>query len=277
MMPSRMKQAGTALVIFTDLDGTLLDHDTYSFSPALPALRELRRRRVPLVFCTSKTRAEVLPLRRRLKNAHPFIVENGGGIVVPRSYFGRGTPSRIDLGRPYPEIAAALGALSRKARVRVRGFHELSVREIANATGLSLAEAGRAKRREFDEPFFFLGVREAGQRRFFRLAEESGFELTTGGRFWHLFSGSDKGLAVRRLMALYRRSAGRPIGTLALGDAENDLPMLRAVDRAVLLPAKDGRFDRAVLRSLPGVVRGSSPGPEGWNEAVLQALSQRAR
>jgi mannosyl-3-phosphoglycerate phosphatase len=260
-------------VIFTDLDGSLLDHDTYSFSPARPALRELRRLRVPLVLCTSKTRAEVEPLRRRLKNAHPFIVENGGGIVIPRGYFGRGTTSRINLGRPYSEITALLDSLSRKARVRVRGFHQLSVREIADATGLSHAEAGRAKRREFDEPFFFHDARKTGLRRFARLAKRSGLDLTTGGRFWHLFSGSDKGLAVRRLLALYRRSG--PIRTLALGDAENDLPMLRAVDRAVLLPAKDGRFDRAVLRSLPGVVRGSAPGPEGWNEAVLRALSTR--
>jgi mannosyl-3-phosphoglycerate phosphatase len=65
--------------------------------------------------------------------------------------------------------------------------------------------------------------------------------------------------------------------TLALGDAENDLPMLRAVNRAVLLPAPDGSFDRAVLRGLPRVVRGRAPGPEGWNEAVLAVLAQRSR
>ncbi len=265
------------LVIVTDLDGTLLDHDTYSFAPARPALLALRRKKVPLVICTSKTRAEVAPLRRRLKNRDPFIVENGGGIVVPRNYFGPGTPSRIDLGRPYPEITAALAELSRKSRVRVTGFHELTAREVAEATGLSLAEAGRAKRREFDEPFFFLGRDEAARARFVLLARKSGLDLTTGGRFWHLFSGSDKGLAVRRLAALYRRSTRRPIRTLALGDAENDLPMLRAVDRAVLLPAKDGRFDRAVLRRLPRVIRAGAPGPEGWNEVVLEAIGQRSR
>lgn len=263
------------LLIFTDLDGTLLDHDTYSFSPARPALLELGRLRVPLVFCTSKTRAEVAPLRRRLRNRHPFIVENGGAIVIPRGYFGRGTPRRITLGRPYAEITAALESLSRESRVRLKGFHDLSVREIAEGTGLSLAGARRAKVREFDEPFFFLGGGKAARERFFRLAKRRDLELTTGGRYWHLFSGSDKGLAVRRLIALYRRSAGRPIRTLAIGDAENDLPMLRAVDRAVLLPAKDGRFDRAVLRSLPQVRREQAPGPAGWNQAVLRALSTR--
>jgi mannosyl-3-phosphoglycerate phosphatase len=260
------------LVIFTDLDGTLLDLETYSFAPARPALSELLHRRVPLVICTSKTRAEVAPLRRRLKNRHPFIVENGGGIVIPRGYFGPGVASRVELGRPYSEIRAALEDFVRRSRVRVRGFHQMTPQQIAKATGLLVAEARLAKKREYDEPFRFLSGGPAARARFARLARRSGFDFTTGGRFWHLFSGSDKGLAVRQLIQLYGRLG--PIRTLALGDAANDLPMLRAVDRAVLLPRPDGRFDRTVMRSLPGIARASAPGPVGWNEAVLLALER---
>ncbi len=264
------------LVVFTDLDGTLLDSETYSFAPAREALRELRRRNVPLVLCSSKTRAEVAPLRRRLKNAHPYIVENGGGIVIPRRYFGPGTPRRIDLGRPYSEVAAALEVLARRSGVPVRGFHRMTARQIAEGAGLSLAEAHLAKRREFDEPFLFLGADQKARARFAELAKKSGFAIARGGRFWHLSSGSDKGRAVRRLVSLYRLATpGRPIRLLALGDAANDLPMLRAAHRAVLLPARDGSCDRAVLRSLPGIVRGSAPGPVGWNAAVLRVLNAR--
>ncbi|HEY7818443.1 MAG TPA: HAD hydrolase family protein, partial [Vicinamibacteria bacterium] len=89
------------LVLFSDLDGSLLDSETYEFEAASDALRELSLRSVPLVLCTSKTKAECAPLRRRLKNRHPFIVENGAGIVIPPGYFGPGTPRRIDLGRRY--------------------------------------------------------------------------------------------------------------------------------------------------------------------------------
>jgi mannosyl-3-phosphoglycerate phosphatase len=259
------------LVVFTDLDGSLLDSRTYSFAAASEALRELRRREVPLVFCSSKTRAELAPLRRRLRNRHPFIVENGGGVVIPSGYFGPGTPRRIDLGRRYPEVSEALDQLSRATGVRVRGFHHLTAGQVSEKTGLPLAEARLAKRREYDEPFFFVGEGERKRERLERAARRAGFDLTRGGRFWHLFAGSDKGVAVRRLIALYRRAG--PCRTAALGDAANDLPMLRAVDRAVLLPAPDGSFDRAVLRGLPGVVRGSAPGPEGWNRAVLRLLA----
>ncbi len=44
------------LIIFTDLDGTLLDLHTYSFEKSLPGLGLLRQKNVPLVFCSSKTR-----------------------------------------------------------------------------------------------------------------------------------------------------------------------------------------------------------------------------
>jgi mannosyl-3-phosphoglycerate phosphatase len=75
------------LLIFTDLDGTLLDHDTYDFSPALPALAALRAAQVPLILCSSKTFAEMKYWGEVLDLHHPFISENGGALVVPKNYF----------------------------------------------------------------------------------------------------------------------------------------------------------------------------------------------
>jgi predicted mannosyl-3-phosphoglycerate phosphatase (HAD superfamily) len=51
-------------LIFTDLDGSLLDHHTYSFAPAANYLDRLETQGIPVIPITSKTRAEVLVLRR---------------------------------------------------------------------------------------------------------------------------------------------------------------------------------------------------------------------
>lgn len=75
--------------IFTDLDGTFLDHDTYSFAVAVPTLGIVEQKQIPLVFCSSKTRTEILRWRERLGNHDPFISENGGGIFVPTSSFAK--------------------------------------------------------------------------------------------------------------------------------------------------------------------------------------------
>jgi len=74
-------------IIFTDLDGTLLDSDTYSYEKAKIALQLLKKRRIPLIFCTSKTRAEIEFWRDEVGNYDPFISENGGGIFIPKDYF----------------------------------------------------------------------------------------------------------------------------------------------------------------------------------------------
>ena len=273
------------LIFFTDLDGTLLDHYTYSWAAAKEALQEIERRGIPLVFCTSKTRPEVELLRRKLHNAHPFITENGGGIFIPHDYFSQpiegatrvGRYHCVALARPHKEIVKELCEIAEEADVSVVGFHQMRAGEIAQNTGLPLAEAKLASQRDFDEPFFFAGTTVEKTRRFNRLAERRGLVVTSGGRFWHLFAGSDKGRAVRHLIKLYRAAGSKRLLSVGLGDSANDLPMLAAMDSAVLLPKPDGSFDHAVLKQLPGVIRGIAPGPVGWNEAVLRILGMQRR
>ena len=75
------------LIIFTDLDGTLLDHKTYSFENAFEALQAIKEKNIPLIICSSKTRSEIEYYREKLSNNHPFVSENGGGIFLPEGYF----------------------------------------------------------------------------------------------------------------------------------------------------------------------------------------------
>jgi len=270
-------------LIFTDLDGTLLDHRTYSWAAAEEALEEIERRRVPLVFVTSKTRAELEVLRRKLGHDHPFVTENGGGIFIPQGYFNlplagarrAGRYHCFALGRPYKEIVSALEELAAEAAVSVVGFHQMSAREIAQNTGLSVREAELARQREFDEPFFFAGAGEAAVQKFRQAARRRRMEVVRGGRFWHLAAGSDKGRAVRHLVKLYRRALRSRLRSVGLGDSPNDLSLLAAVDLAVLLPQPDGSFDSEVLARLPHLLRGTAPGPAGWNQAVLQILDAK--
>jgi mannosyl-3-phosphoglycerate phosphatase len=73
------------ILIFTDLDATLVDHDTYDFEAARTTLEMLRNKTVPVIICSSKTHAEIEVYRKRMDLRGPFIVENGGAIFVPPS------------------------------------------------------------------------------------------------------------------------------------------------------------------------------------------------
>lgn len=165
-------------IVITDLDGTLLDAATYSFEPALPALSLIRARGIPLILCSSKTRAEMEVIRRQLDNNHPFISENGGGIFIPHGYFPdmpdtfeSGGYQIITLGTPYAEIRQHFIRLREQLRIKVRGFADMTVEEVAALTGLSRDAALLARQRDFDEPFVFEGAHD---ERFLRAIEASG-------------------------------------------------------------------------------------------------------
>ncbi len=271
-------------IVFSDLDGTLLDHDTYAFDAALPALERLRRGGVPLVLCTSKSRAEIEPLRVRMGNRDPFISENGGAVIIPEGYFAfegelegeLASAARRDgfvvvpIGDAYEELVAALARASGASGVPVRGFAQMTDEDVASATGLPLDQARLARRREFDEPFEILAPARTGE--LLAAIEREGKRWTAGGRFHHIMGASDKAAAVRLLTALYRRQLG-PVTTVGLGDAPNDASFLNEVDLAVLVASP--RVDR--LRTLVPAGRVTRlPGPAGWNEAVLAVLDAHA-
>ena len=148
------------LIVFTDLDGSLLDGTTYSYEAATPALTALRELGIPLVLVSSKTRAEMEPLRERLGHHDPFIVENGGAVFVPHGLFDfplermrtRSPYQVIELGLPYHMLREVLKQIEHAVETPLQGFGDLSVEAIMQATELPYADAILAKQREYDEP-----------------------------------------------------------------------------------------------------------------------------
>jgi mannosyl-3-phosphoglycerate phosphatase len=265
------------LLVATDLDGCLLDVQTYRYDAARPALEALARRGVTLVLCSSKTRAEMQPLARELPAGGPFIVENGGAIVVPPGHLPRlagrrdaGGYREVVLGTHRAALVRALAELARDAGAQVRGFSRLSAADVAALTGLDAASAERALQREYDEPFL---LDSGSEDRLARAAATLGLRITRGGRFHHLLGPVDKGRALQRLIALYA-AEGRRFTVVALGDSPNDLSMLERADRAILIQRSDGQTDPRLAQALPRAEVAPAPGPRGWNEAVLAVLGR---
>ncbi|TLY42223.1 MAG: HAD-IIB family hydrolase [Nitrospirae bacterium] len=272
----------TQVLIFTDLDACLLDARSYSFDRVREALEAVRARHIPLVLVSSKTRAEIEPLRFRLQHRHPFVVENGGGLFIPKDYFDfpldgatlRSSYQVIELGTVYATLRSALKEIEQALGRPLKGFGDMSAEEIAERTGLSPAEALLAKQREYDEPFVFEGPGSSGEE-VTRLAEARGLRYTRGGRFHHLTGESDKGRACRLLVdcSLRQYRVGRhQLLTAGIGDSLNDLSMLAAVDYPILVQRPDGSYDPEV--QLANMIRAPGIGPLGWNQAVLDLLKR---
>lgn len=264
-------------MIFTDLDGTLLDHATYSFEAARPALEAIKERGIPLVFCTSKTRAETELHRRKMGNLHPFVTENGAAVYIPEGSLphskgiGRkeGAYEILEYGAPYEKLRRTLVGIRDVLGPTIRGFGDMEVTEVAGLCGFSEVEAELAMRREYDEPFVVgKGIELEAVT---RLAWDAGLRVVLGGRFFHLMGANDKGRAVSELRDLYKRESGAWT-SIALGDSPNDLSMLRAVDIPILVQKPGGTYDSGI--NIPGLVFAHGVGPEGWSAAVLDILAK---
>lgn len=182
------------LLIFTDLDGTLLDEGSYSFEAAKAGLERIRCQQIPLIFTTSKTRLEIEALHAEMQIREPFIAENGAAIFFPEGYrnfkidasYRQPPYTVIQLGESYIEIRRFVGSL--KERFNLKGFGDLSVEQIELLTGLSPEEASRAKRREFEEPFLIDDESKIDE--IARIAASHGLKITSGERFFHLIRDS---------------------------------------------------------------------------------------
>lgn len=262
-MPGKRK-----LIIFTDLDGTLLDHETYSWAPATEAITTLRQLGIPLILASSKTASEILPLKRQLGLEEcPAIVENGGGLVFDGETGSSSPPV-------YDQILLALRDLAPEFGSRFKGFSQMTPREVSDLTGLTENAAKLAKDRRYSEPGLWSGS-AADYERFCSTMADLGIAVQRGGRFSTLSYGADKVDRMAEVCAIYSSGHDRPF-TLALGDAPNDLKMLMAADLGIVVPnpANCGTAQQ-LLEMGENLVLASAPGPDGWNEAVLRVLEQQ--
>lgn len=271
------------IVIYTDLDGSLLDHHDYSYAPAAVLLRELEADRIPVVLCSSKTRSEMLSLRQQLSNTHPFIIENGAAVLIPQGYFA-GQPADTDTQagywikrfvQPRAHWLQLLAELPDHVRVNFTGFSDMDPADIMTLTGLGEADADQAAQREFGEPVQWLGDEE--QRSIFiSLMEEKGAKILRGGRFMHVSGDCDKGKALDWLNRSYADQPEQKVPvSIAIGDSQNDVAMLEVADYALIIRSP-AHLPPELKRSGPTLISNAT-GPSGWDEGVrniLQTINQ---
>jgi len=273
-----MNTSAANRIIFTDLDGTLLDHYDNSFAPAESLLAELEDIGIPVIPTSSMTHAEIIELRTELANNHPFITENGAAVFIPQGYFPQqphNTKIRGDFwvhefSQPRQQWRTVLDQLGVNFPGCFRSFSDCSEQEIMAITGFGERHATLANIREYSEAIQWLGA-TTDKQQFITQLQEAGARAQQGARYLCIGGQCDKGMALLWLQDQYQRFSGDKIyHSLAVGDANNDIPMLLASDIALLI--------RSPAHDLPSLHRSGftlvseQQGPMGWDEGVRRWL-----
>ncbi len=259
-----MQQLPCHTVVFTDLDGTLLN-DSYDLDSAAQILNELRLCGVLAVPASSKTAAEMHAFKERLDYDVPLIGENGALLSWPAHLEAQA--NRIPQAQPttsYAEICDTLAALRTTYGFKFAGFADMSLDEVATATGLDLHAASLARQRTASEPIRWDDNPERLQALRAQLKQQ-GLVLVAGGRFLHAMSPVDKGSAARRVLEVLTADRPQQPLVLACGDSPNDMSMLRIADGCLVFPRHSGGY---LETEVEPTLKAKAPGVLCWLKGV---------
>jgi mannosyl-3-phosphoglycerate phosphatase len=247
-------------VVFTAIDGTLLDAETHDFSGARPMLQRLHATGVPVVPVTTMTLEEMEPIARELGIRHAMIIEYGGGIA-------RWTDSAWEVepcGPSSDMLLDAVREIEDRSGVDLTVYSVLPDDEAARLSGLSGEMLHRSTRRRFSEPFV---VANGEVTEVIKAAASIGFSVRRGRRFLHLCRRCDEGEAFTRLREELRCEVA-----IALGDSPLDAEFLARAEIPIVVPRPDGCPDPDLIAKVPNARVGPAPGSAGWAAAVGEVL-----
>lgn len=264
-----MRSAQHSWLVFTDLDGTLLDHHTYRWQAAGPWLAALQRHNIPVVICTSKTAAEIRQLQPALGlSGAPFIAENGAVISLPAS---SGNAEHTLTSMTAGDIQSMLAALA--PEFRFSGFHTASPECVSHWTGLTPPQAVLAMARTASLTLFWQDSPEKLPD-FTAQVARLGLRVIAGGRFLHVVDArTGKGAAAARVTQWYAKQEGKHRITLGLGDAPNDVDLLNQMDYAVLVKGRHSSRVTLANDRPDRVYRTACFAPAGWGEGLDHFIS----
>tara|TARA_Y100001968_G_scaffold291538_1_gene296057 strand:- start:472 stop:1272 length:801 start_codon:yes stop_codon:yes gene_type:complete len=252
--------------IVTDLDGTLMD-ENYDISPARKTLSLLNELNIPVIPCTSKTASEVRFFRKENGLFDPFIVENGAAVYG----FDKNNSSEWELilGKSYKELRIVLMNISKILNYELIPLNDLNKNQIYQLTGLSDQEINRALDRQWSVPF--LNPPDDIFEKITNICESYNVHVFKGNRMSHLLSSnSHKGEAVNKLKLHLNN---KDVKIIALGDSQNDLPLLEYADISIVIPGKNGPNKYLQNGLDKGLFRlANAPHALGWSNSIEEII-----
>ena len=258
------------IIIFTDLDGTLLDRETFKFDKILGYLKNLILKDICIIPNSSKTRQEVEVFNKELDENLSYIVENGAAIYN-LNLINSSFPEKISLSREVDEILKIFESkIPNKYKSKCKFVKNLSFDKQSKILGLNRENIKAALNRQYSTPLLFEGSK-SDKIDLFKFVNDAGLSLQEGGRVINLCDKVSKSQAMKNVIKVFKKITKEKLITVGVGDNFNDLEMLKNSDIPCLVFNDKFTLEKININNC---LVSKKPAPEGWEEVVKLALEK---
>ena len=256
-----------SLIIFTDLDGSLLHRDNFKFDEIKDYIKNLIDNGVIIIPNTSKTEKEIEEFIKELGKELPFISENGSSIHG-LNLINANFPNKIILSRDKEELIKIFDSkVPDNLKAKCKFISEMNSKQQNNIFGLQGNNLKNALNRKYTIPFLFEGD-NLEKNKLLKILKSSSLTMQEGGRVLNLGDKTDKVKSMNQVLKIYRKVENK-IKVIGVGDNFNDLDMLRNCDIPCLVFNDQFKQDQININNL---IFSNKPSPEGWADVIKTAL-----
>ena len=258
------------IIIFTDLDGSLLDKETFKFEIVKDYLNELISRGIIIIPNSSKTESELLDFNEKNYLDLSFISENGSSIHGLNKIH-QNLPNKVIISRKKDEILKIYNEnIGLYFKNKIIPILELEIDKQQKILGLPLDKISLATKRVHSIPILFKGS-EIEKNNFIKKISEIGLTAQSGGRIINICDNTDKSKAMLKALQSIRKELDDEIITIGVGDNENDIEMIKQTDYPCLV--KNDNFDSSLI-NIDNLIKSDEPSPKGWSDVIKTALQK---
>ena len=258
-----------SVVIFTDLDGSLLHRDTFKFDSIKDYIKSLINSGIIIIPNSSKTEVEIEKFNKELGIELPFISENGS-LIQGLNLINRNFPNKIILSRQKEELIKIFDTkVPEKIRNRCFLISKMDKKKQEEIFG---QKGGRLKDvldRNYTLPFLFNGEKTE-KNELLKILNSNSLTLQEGGRVSNLCDNVNKIKSMNKVIKIIKKTEEK-IKTIAVGDNYNDLDMIKNSDVPCLVFNDQFKLDQINIDNL---IFSNQPSPEGWADVIKKALAK---
>ena len=257
------------LVIFTDLDGSLLHRDTFKFDSIKDYIKSLVNSGITIIPNSSKTEVEIEKFNEELGIELPFISENGS-LIQGLNLINRNFPNKIILSRQKEELIKIFdNKVPEKIRNKCFRISKMDKKKQEKIFGQKGDQLKDALDRNYTSPFVFNGEKTE-KNELLKVLNSNSLTLQEGGRVTNLCDNVNKIKSMNRVIKIIKKTEEK-IKTIAVGDNYNDLDMIKNSDVPCLVFNDQFKLDQINIDNL---IFSNKPSPEGWADVIKKALAK---